>query len=246
MKPDGRRSPWIMDPPLPNTYWVVPESILAGEHPYGAQEADTRARIERLCAAGINYFIDLTEPGEMPDYRGLLPPRAHYLRCAIHDTDVPREVEQMQELLARAANALALGRRIYVHCRAGIGRTSVVVGCYLAEGGLDGRAALAELNRLWASCSRSKLWPMVPQTPEQAEYIQAWPAYRKSQPAPPRMPVPGLRPAATPGLRPAATPGRAGARTGGPGAAPVRGGGGQEIDEATGARGSSAGARPRR
>jgi rhodanese/phosphatase family protein len=223
-----------MDPPLPNTYWVVPDSILAGEHPYGAQEADTRARLERLCAAGINYFIDLTEPGEMPDYRGLLPARTHYLRCAIRDADVPREIEQMQELLARVANALALGRRIYVHCRAGIGRTSVVVGCYLAEGGLDGKSALAELNRLWASCSRSKLWPMVPQTPEQAEYIHVWPAHRQSESA--REPAPGLRPAATPG--------RPGARMGVPGTAPLRDS--QQIDEATAApRGGAAGQRRR-
>ena len=27
-----------MDPPLPNTYWVIPELILAGEHPCGASE----------------------------------------------------------------------------------------------------------------------------------------------------------------------------------------------------------------
>ena len=226
-----------MDPPLPNTYWVVPESILAGEHPYGADEADTRRRLERLCAAGINYFVDLTEPGEMPDYRGLLPANVHYLRCAIRDADVPREIEHMQELLARVANALALGRRIYVHCRAGIGRTSVVVGCHLAEGGLDGKSALAELNRLWASCSRSKLWPMVPQTPEQADYIHGWPAHRRSEPARPRGPAPELRPAATPG--------RAGARLSGQGMTPARGGS-EEIDEATGARGSSAAERRRR
>jgi hypothetical protein len=225
-----------MDPPLPNTYWVVPDSILAGEHPYGAEEADTRARIERLCTAGINYFIDLTEPGEMPDYRKLLPARAHYLRCAIRDADVPREIEQMQELLARVSNALALGRRIYVHCRAGIGRTSVVVGCHLVEGGLDGKSALTELNRLWAACARSKLWPMVPQTPEQAEYIQAWPAHRRSEPPRPHGPAPELRPAARPG--------RAGTLVGAHRTIPLPGAGSQEIDEA--GRKGSAGERRRR
>ena len=158
-----------MEPPLPNTYWVIPELMLAGEHPYGASEAETRERLAVLCNAGINYFIDLTETGEMPEYRGFLPVNAHYLRSAIRDTEVPNEIAQMQELQSRIRNAHALGRRMYIHCRAGIGRTGLVVGCYLAEGGLDGNSALAQLNRLWSRCARAQSWPTVPQTEEQAE-----------------------------------------------------------------------------
>jgi hypothetical protein len=167
-----------MDPPLPNTYWVVPDLILAGEHPSGATQADTTERLARLHEAGINYFIDLTEMDEMPDYRGLLPVHSHYLRCAIRDAEVPSEVAQMQELQSRIRNARALGRRMYIHCRAGIGRTGLVVGCYLAEGGLDGNSALEKLNLLWRKCARAESWPSVPQTTEQADYIRDWPKYR--------------------------------------------------------------------
>ena len=103
-----------MDRPLPNTYWVIPELILAGEHPYVGNEADARERLNRLCAAGIDYFIDLTEIDEMPDYSRLLPVHAHYLRCAIRDTEVPEEIPQMQQLQSRIRNARSLGRRIYV------------------------------------------------------------------------------------------------------------------------------------
>lgn len=180
-----------MDPPLPNTYWVIPELMLAGEHPYGTDEAEARQRLARLCGAGIDYFIDLTQLGEMPDYRGLLPKNAHYLRCAIRDMDVPREIAQMQELQARIRNARALGRRTYIHCRAGIGRTSLAVGCYLAEGGLEGSAALEQLNQLWSRCARAQSWPTVPQTSEQADYIRDWPKHRTPPvKAPPR----GARP----------------------------------------------------
>ena len=167
-----------MDRPLPNTYWVIPELVLAGEHPYVGSEADARERLDRLCAAGINYFIDLTEIAEMPDYRRMLPKHTHYLRCAIRDTEVPEKIAQMQELQSRIRNASSLGRRIYIHCRAGIGRTSLVVGCYLAEGGLDGKSALSELNRLWRECARAETWPIVPQTAEQADYIRDWPQHR--------------------------------------------------------------------
>lgn len=179
-----------MDRPLPNTYWVIPNIILAGEHPYGSDEAETRERLKRLCAAGVDYFIDLTEHDEMPDYRPLLPEHAHYLRSPIRDAEVPRDIAQMQELQSRIRNARALGRSMYIHCRAGIGRTSLAVGCYLVEGGLDGTPALAQLNRLWSACARSELWPTVPQTSEQADYIRDWPRHRI---APQRAPGPDRR-----------------------------------------------------
>jgi protein-tyrosine phosphatase len=167
-------------PPLPNSYWVVPERVLAGEHPSGSHESETRARLERLCEARINYFVDLTEEGEMPDYRALLPRNAHYLRFPIPDMHVPVEVTEMRLLLARIERASTLGRRMYIHCRAGIGRTGVVVGCYLAERGLEGPAALAALNELWLSSERAKSWPTVPQTDEQADYIRLWHRHRLS------------------------------------------------------------------
>jgi len=57
----------------------------------------------------------------------------------------------------------------------------VAVGCFLADSGLDGKAALKELNRLWRQSARSEAWPKVPQTPEQAEYITRWAQLQKSQ-----------------------------------------------------------------
>jgi len=171
-----------MEPPLPNSYWVLPGRLLAGEHPGGAEEAQARARLERLREAGIDCFVDLTEDGEQPDYRQLLPPRTWYLRSAIADTCVPNNVVQVQELLSRIRAALALGRNIYVHCRAGIGRTGLIVGCYLAEQERDGKAAIKLLNRLWRQSARAKTWPKVPQTPEQADYIRHWPILGKGDP----------------------------------------------------------------
>jgi hypothetical protein len=169
-----------MNSPLPNSYWVIAGRLLAGEHPYGMDEADARVRLGRLRDAGINYFIDLTPGGEMPEYRHLLPADTKYLRSAIADTDVPHDVAQMQEIQARIRAALTFGRCVYIHCRAGIGRTGTVVGCYLAEKGFDGKAALKQLNLLWQQSARARSWPKVPQTPEQAEYVLRWPGRRKS------------------------------------------------------------------
>jgi protein-tyrosine phosphatase len=69
---------------------------------------------------------------------------------------------------------LAANRCIYLHCRAGIGRTNLIVGCYLAEQGGDGKAALEHLNLLWRRSPRAAIWPKVPETPEQADYVRRW------------------------------------------------------------------------
>ncbi len=169
-----------LDRPLPNSYWVIPGRLLAGEHLAGAAETEARARLDGLGQAGIDCFVDLTELGELPDYRHLLPERAEYLRSAIVDTGVPDSVWQTQELLGAIRAALARDRHIYVHCRAGIGRTGLVMGCFLAEEERNGKAALERLNLLWRQSERADDWPRVPQTEEQADYTRRWPKLRRT------------------------------------------------------------------
>jgi hypothetical protein len=167
------------DRPLPNTYWVIPGRLLAGEHPAGVDATASRARLARLHAAGIDTFVDLTEKGEMPAYRQLLPKGTLYLHSAIADTRVPNNIAQTRELLADIHHALDGGRGVYVHCRAGIGRTGLIIGCFLADQQPNGAAAVKLLNRLWRQSERAHSWPTVPQTAEQADYIRHWPKLGK-------------------------------------------------------------------
>ena len=160
-------------PPLVNSYWVVPGRLLAGEHPTGLTPELTRARLEKLHEAGIDCFLDLTRPEEATAYRNTLPPGTAYFSRPIRDHAVPAEPAHMQEILAYLREALDSGRRVYLHCRAGIGRTGMVVGCLLAEQ-VGGEEALAHLNRLWRQSGRSAQWSTVPETPEQSEYVRAW------------------------------------------------------------------------
>jgi Protein-tyrosine phosphatase len=167
--------------PLSNSYWVIPGRLLAGEYPIGSGYTDARARLARFREAGVNYFIDLTEKDEMPAYRHLLPVYTRYQNSPIADTSVPTSVTQVVELLSDIRVAVEAKRCIYVHCRAGIGRTGLVVGCYLASAAGHGKGVLKELNQLWQQSERSQSWPTIPQTPEQADYIRRWPKLAASR-----------------------------------------------------------------
>ena len=56
------------DRPSANSYWVVPDRFAAGEYPGAWQPAEAAAKLKSLVNAGINHFIDLTEPGELLPY----------------------------------------------------------------------------------------------------------------------------------------------------------------------------------
>ena len=171
--------PVRQSPPVENAYWVEPGRLLAGEYPAGGPEHVGRARIRKLLDAGIGCFIDLTAPGELEPYDCWLPgpygrDAVAYIRKPIPDHSLPSRPEHTAEILDEIDAALAEGRVVYLHCRAGIGRTNLVVGCWLARHGRAGEAALTRLNELWQAGDRARSWPTVPETPAQADYVRQW------------------------------------------------------------------------
>jgi ADP-ribosylglycohydrolase len=160
--------------PLPNSYWVLPGRLLAGDHPATGQLDGTRERIERLLRAGIDCFVDLTPPEELPPYEDMLPAGIAHHRLPIRDHDVPVHPGLMADILALIESALRSGRSLYVHCHAGVGRTGTVMGCFFVERGLSPDAALEELNRAWQQSARAALWPRIPETEAQVQYVRNW------------------------------------------------------------------------
>jgi hypothetical protein len=171
---------WATPRPIDETYWVVPGRLLVGEHPGSRSRAQALDRVRRFVAAGITCFIDLTEPDETPQYEPLLPVKSpsgvavKYVREPITDHGVPAGVEQMARIVGSIDDALADGHNIYLHCRAGIGRSALAVGCWLAEKRGSTAAAEAELAELWQQAAQSSFWARIPETDAQVEYLRRW------------------------------------------------------------------------
>ena len=173
-----RAEPTNLPSPIPNSYWVIPGQLLAGEYPGSTSRADAMQKLERLLEAGVTSFIDLTEEEELPAYHGLLhkltEQAIRHRRWPITDHGIPESPRRMAEIQDYLDKELRAGQCVYVHCRAGIGRTGTTIACHLIRSGLANDAALDRLQALWRFCARSKGWPRVPETEEQLAFVREW------------------------------------------------------------------------
>jgi ADP-ribosylglycohydrolase/protein-tyrosine phosphatase len=163
--------------PLANSYWVQPQKFLAGEHPLTRNEEDSAVRLQDLLLAGVTCFVDLTSVDELPAYGARLPATfagkpVMYHRFTIPDHDVPADPQLMRAILDVIDAALAADGFIYLHCRAGIGRTGTVVGCHLIRHGTAAHQAIDALNVLWQASARATSWPAIPETSAQRMFIR--------------------------------------------------------------------------
>jgi len=166
--------------PIPESYWVIPGQFLAGEYPGSWEDERTRRRLDLFIEAGINSFVDLTADGELLPYAPVLSEQAAvydfsttYARFSIGDYGIPT-LTQMETILDFLDNSLQSGKKIYVHCWGGVGRTGITVGCYLVRHGQTGDEALAQLAAWWQNVPKHIQYPRSPETDEQVGFIQAW------------------------------------------------------------------------
>ena len=153
-------------------YWVESGKFLAGEYPRNPDKESSLEKIAALMDAGVGLFIDLTEERELFPYAQWAAPAAH-MRFPIVDECVPETPEQTVAILDAIDECIGAGKIPYVHCWGGIGRTGVIVGCWLARHGKPGRPALDRLRALWRNNPKAQRTD-VPNTWEQEEYILNW------------------------------------------------------------------------
>jgi ADP-ribosyl-[dinitrogen reductase] hydrolase len=177
-------------PPRPNgnTYWVVPHKFLAGEYPGDKNPVTARKKINQFLAAGIRHFVDLTEIGDqLAPYEAILSEEARnssinatYQRFPVRDNSVPRDSEHLAEILLAIDRRLSEAGVVYLHCWGGVGRTGLVVACWLQEHGRTPDDALAELNAKWSTVEKIYRKPESPETSVQVSWIKSWAQRRRS------------------------------------------------------------------
>ncbi|EPS98153.1 phosphatases II [Fomitopsis schrenkii] len=177
--------------PIPNSYWATP-FLVACEFPYcpltPAQLARrcTAQKLDTLLAAGVRTFVDLTEPHELFPYAphlaaacaplGIDPRDVEYHNFPIRDRALPASAAYVRKIIAVLRDNERRGRVAAVHCRGGIGRTGLVVGCWLVDSGRarDGTDALRMIAEEWKGVEKCKRYPYSPETGPQFEWVRTW------------------------------------------------------------------------
>ena len=167
--------------PQPNSYWVIPGRFAAGEYPGAKDPREAARKLRTLLAAGIDHFVDLTEPHELAPYAeigadeaGRLSKQVEHERRPIVDLSVPGNPAEMADILDAIDGALEDGRTVYLHCWGGVGRTGTVVGCWLVRHGRTGDQALQQLADWWQGVEKVHRKPQSPETSEQFRYVREW------------------------------------------------------------------------
>jgi protein-tyrosine phosphatase len=155
---------------------------VACEYPWSPKNPN-KPKLDDLLGVGVRTFIDLTEDGELLPYESILSKRAslfgidpstiEYHRFPIRDRCLPKSTDLLDRVFETLRENERRGRVCAIHCRGGIGRTGLVVGCWLVESGAarDGEEALRIIATEWRSVEKCKRYPHSPETGPQFDYV---------------------------------------------------------------------------
>ncbi len=161
-------------------------SNAAGYSPVNTQvdltESKARRKVRILIEAGIDSFVDLTEADELRPYAtGLLVEEAEkaarpvpsHKRFAIRDVSILADDAGYDEIVEHIRSELDAGKRAYVHCWGGKGRTGTVIGCWLIDNdGLDYESTVQRMHDLRAGTRKVADFPWIPDTDEQRDVLR--------------------------------------------------------------------------
>lgn len=131
----------------------VPMGELSGRLTFGARPR----RPEDL--AGVDMVVNLLTDEEI---RELSLEWLVFRRFPIPDRQCPPWPEALRQLLGEVEECLRSGGHVYIHCRAGIGRSGLVTACLLYRLGFQA---------VWETLERAR-GVAVPDTDEQKDWVE--------------------------------------------------------------------------
>ncbi len=172
--------------PFERNWWIDAGRVIGGRYPGTADVAESVGMLGRLLDVGVSVIVNLQEPAEVggggkpfrdygPDWLRLAAGRGvdgRVLRFPVRDWGTPTD-GQMSTILSAIAAAVADGRRAYVHCWGGHGRTGTVAGCWLVQNGQTPTAALDAIRRARRHDAHLAGFDS-PQSAEQVAMVRRW------------------------------------------------------------------------
>jgi protein-tyrosine phosphatase len=113
-----------------------------------------RDEVSGWCNAGLNAVVCLLKPSEVRelelyDEAALCESSAiAFIAFPITDRGVPSSVPKTAQLVDRVVSLLRQGSSVAIHCRAGIGRSSLIAACVLLRLGFQREAVFPLLSRV--------------------------------------------------------------------------------------------------
>jgi atypical dual specificity phosphatase len=125
-------------PPKPHSFnWILDGRLAGMGRPYGSTETDY------LKAVGVDLLVSLTESPLAPDI--LNSAGCRNIHVPVPDLSKPSD-GQIDTVVREIDKTLKSGGKAVVHCGAGMGRTGVLLACYLVFTGKRAEEAMAEVR----------------------------------------------------------------------------------------------------
>jgi hypothetical protein len=158
-----RRDVYWIDGPWPGKLGILPR-------PRGADWLDDE--IVAWKDAGVDVVVSLLTPGEdselgLSNEQSLVQQNGlTFIGFPIPDYSVPGSMKTTRQLVSKLQDCLAHGKNVGVHCRQGIGRSSLVAACVLVTAGEPAGTAFQHI--------KSARGLPVPDTAEQRDWVAAF------------------------------------------------------------------------
>ncbi|WP_430516730.1 dual specificity protein phosphatase family protein [Bradyrhizobium yuanmingense] len=130
------------------------------------------AEVKRWKDSGVDMVVSLLEQEEISEL-GLQHEAElcrsngiEFISFPIPDRGLPESLREASQIAHLLVTGLRDGRSIAIHCRAGIGRSSVIAACVLIYSGIEAEDALALI--------RTSRGLVVPDTDEQRDWVAAF------------------------------------------------------------------------